>query len=96
MTACYISKDYMEFLYRCIQYLTAVLFQPPVITGLPSAISLIESATGSTTTAIFTLTVADPEGDSYTCAFTTTPVTSGFQIIASKQTVVRWVCLKRH
>ncbi|XP_022288893.2 uncharacterized protein LOC111100985 [Crassostrea virginica] len=56
---------------------------PPVITGLPSAISLIESATGSTTTAIFTLTVADPEGDSYTCTFTTTPVTSGFQIIAN-------------
>ncbi|XP_061186656.1 protocadherin Fat 4-like [Saccostrea echinata] len=55
---------------------------PPDITGLPSSINLIESATGSTTTSLYTLNVTDPEGDSFNCVIT--PAVTGFQVTANK------------
>lgn len=58
---------------------------PPVISGLPSSITLIESETGSSTTSLYTLTVSDPEGDTFSCVISAiSPTVTGFQVTAEK------------
>lgn len=57
--------------------------QPPVISGLPSSITLLESETGSSTTSLYTLTVSDPEGDTFSCVISAiSPTVIGFQVTA--------------
>lgn len=87
--------EFQDFFFFCISSLERSIYplnpyfllQPPVITGLPSSINLIESATGSTTASLYTLTVSDPDpGDTYTC--TITPPVTGFQVTAGKLQII--------
>lgn len=52
---------------------------PPDITNLPASTTVQESVAGGSS--IFTVTVADPDSDTFSCTMTSSPASSAFSLL---------------